>query len=313
MRCDVHPSSDAVGTCVYCGRGVCDQCKVRLYDKVHCKECVEAGRIKGAPEQQAPQQQGPPGPPPGMGYPQYPGYPAYPGVYMTPVIFKQPNPKGIPRKGYFQFGMVSAFAAMVVSFAVAFFMVASIMGSYEARLETDFFIVTILVLSFFMYPVFISFYGIYRNYGSPSALFTVIGGISLLPFYQFLWGWYTLGEVFHARGDGYADTFSLVFFTQVFLGGALLIATFALRGASQRMVPMSEGRRAAAWSVPMMAAAAIAFLCMFGVYIFGWILLGLAMGFLGHMFMKAPVPDPAAMMPQGPMMMPPPGQGPGPI
>jgi hypothetical protein len=312
MRCDVHPGSDAVGTCVYCGRGVCDQCKVRLYDKVHCKECVEAGRIRGAPEQQAPQQ-GPPGPPPGMGYPQYPGYPGYSGVYMAPVIFKQPNPKGIPRKGYFQFGMVASFAAMVVSFAVAFLMVGSIMGSYEARIETDYFIVAILVLSFLMYPVFISFYGIYKNYGTPSALFTVIGGVTLMPFYQFLWGWYTLGEVFHSYSNSGMDTMELVFFSQVFLGGALLIATFAVRGASHYMVPMSEGRRATAGAMAMMAAAAIAFLCMFGVYIFGWILLGIGLALLGNMFMKAPVPDPAALMPPAPTMMPPPVQGPGPV
>jgi hypothetical protein len=73
---------------------------------------------------------------------------------------------------------------------------------------------------------------------------------------------------------------------------------------------MSPGRRATTGAIALMAAASIAFLCMFGVYLFGWIILGLAMGFLGNLFMKSSMPDPAGMMPPPQMMMPPPGQGP---
>ena len=307
MRCDIHPDHDAVGTCVYCGRGICDQCKVRLYDKVHCKECVEAGRIVGAPEPQAQPQQGPPGAPPSMGYPQYPGYPGPSNVYMTPVIFKQPKPHGIPRKGYFQFGMVACFACMVMSFIVAFFMLSSMMFAYESRLDTDYFFIAILVLTFFLYPVLISYIGFYKNYGSSAALITVIGGFSLLPFYQFLWGYYTFMTLFHSNGETAVNSFSLIMFPQLILGGVLLLATLTLRSVSFFMVPMSEGRRATNWALVMMAAAAIAFLCVVGLFVVGWILLGLAMAFLGHMFLKAPVPDPAwaAQISQPPR---PPGQ-----
>jgi|GEM_PF-1700990 len=307
MRCDIHPDQNAVGTCVYCGRGVCDQCKVRLYDKIHCKECVEAGRIRGAPEPQAAPPQGPPGAPPGMGYPQYPGYTGYPGVYMAPVIFKPPNPKGIPRKGYFQFGMFACFATMVMSFIVFILMCNSLFNTYGEARTTDFFIVAILVLTFFLYPMFISFFGFYKNYGSSAALMTVIGGVTLVAFYQFLWGYYTFMYVFN-RSEYYYNTEFLVFFTQLLLGGALLLATFTIRAVSFYMVPMSPGRRATTGAIALTAAAAIAFLCMLGVYLFGWILLALAMGFLGNMFMNAPMPEPpgARMMLQPPMMAPPP-------
>ena len=50
MRCEAHPSEDAVGTCKSCGRGVCVVCKVVYDGIIHCKLCVEAGRIHPSKE-----------------------------------------------------------------------------------------------------------------------------------------------------------------------------------------------------------------------------------------------------------------------
>jgi hypothetical protein len=204
--------------------------------------------------------------------------------------------------------MVACFACMVMSFIVAFLMADLILfPSYEGGSgSTDSFIVAIFVLTFFLYPVLISFLGFYKNYGSAAALMTVIGGFSMLPIYQFLWGYYTFMTVFHSNHNSGIDTFSLVMFPQLILGGVLLMATMSLRSVSFFMVPLSEGRRATVWAMVMMTAATIAFFCIIGIYIVGWILLGLALAFMGNMFMKAPVPDPAALMPQPQMMMPPP-------
>ena len=305
MKCAEHPAMDAVGTCAYCGRGVCEDCKVRLYDKIHCKECVEAGRIVGAPTQQASPPQGPPPGQPPMMYPQYGGYP---GVYMAPVIFRQPKPNGVPQKGYFTFGMVASFACMVMSFIVFFLMINSIFNPAPSGNNADGFIIAIFVLTFFLYPVFISFLAFYKNYGSSTALMTTIGGISLVIFYQALWGYYMFMYVFNHNSEVYYNTESLVFFPQLLLGAALLLATFSIRSVSFNMVPMSPGRRSTTGALALMAAASIAFFCMLGVYLFGWILLALAMGFLGNMFMLSPVPDQsgAMPMPQAPMMYPPP-------
>lgn len=41
VRCEVHTNEEAVGFCVECGRGVCEDCAVELDNKNYCKECIE--------------------------------------------------------------------------------------------------------------------------------------------------------------------------------------------------------------------------------------------------------------------------------
>jgi hypothetical protein len=305
MRCDVHPDSDAVGTCVYCGRGVCDQCKVRVNDKVHCKACVEAGRTRGAPAQPALPPQVPIGPPVGM------AFAPYPGADMTPMIFKPPVPKGTPKKVYFQFGAVACFASMVMSFIVTYLMFSAYNDPYNDGSKVGIWMVASLVLTFFLYPVFISLFGFYKNYGNSTALVAFIAGTSLLIFYQVLWGYYILHYLSNRDYTFFIDTNYLVFLIPTILGGALLFASFAIRAVSFNMVPKSPGREATVWALALMAGSTIAFLCGIGLFIFGWFLLGLAMGFLGNLFMKAPMPEPVAQMPQVPKkVVPEPVQGP---
>ena len=43
MNCYVHPSVNAVGTCVNCGRGVCEQCATVVNGKLYCKDCASSG------------------------------------------------------------------------------------------------------------------------------------------------------------------------------------------------------------------------------------------------------------------------------
>ena len=40
MNCKNHPDRPAVGACVTCGHMVCEECKVEIDDKIHCKSCV---------------------------------------------------------------------------------------------------------------------------------------------------------------------------------------------------------------------------------------------------------------------------------
>jgi hypothetical protein len=235
-----------------------------------------------------------------MGYPQYPGYQ---NVYMAPVLFKQPKPHGTPNKRYFKFGMAASFTCSVTSFIVAILMVSGIF--LRVAMNTNYIlIVGILVSTFFLYPVLISFFGFYKNYGSSTALLTVIGGVSLLPFYQFLWVYYNYTTLSHSNTETYID---ILFFSQIFLGGVLLMATISIRSISFFMVPFSEGRRATTWALATMIVASFAFFSVLGFYIFGWIWLGIGMGCLGNMFMKAPMPDAsgAVQMPPGPMTPPP--------
>ena len=49
MNCYVHPSINAVGTCVHCGRAVCTECATVVGGRVYCRNCSASG----APLQQA--------------------------------------------------------------------------------------------------------------------------------------------------------------------------------------------------------------------------------------------------------------------
>ena len=42
MECYYHPGVEAVGTCVSCGKAVCQDCAVDVGGKIHCRQCVAA-------------------------------------------------------------------------------------------------------------------------------------------------------------------------------------------------------------------------------------------------------------------------------
>ena len=40
MNCYIHEQKPAIGTCVHCGRFICEECKTEINGKIHCKKCV---------------------------------------------------------------------------------------------------------------------------------------------------------------------------------------------------------------------------------------------------------------------------------
>lgn len=40
MKCYVHPEADAIGTCVGCGKFICESCQVEVSNKNYCSKCV---------------------------------------------------------------------------------------------------------------------------------------------------------------------------------------------------------------------------------------------------------------------------------
>jgi len=40
MNCYVHPEKGAVGTCVGCGKFICEECRTEVGNKNYCKSCV---------------------------------------------------------------------------------------------------------------------------------------------------------------------------------------------------------------------------------------------------------------------------------
>jgi hypothetical protein len=130
---------DAVGTCVYCGRGVCDDCKVRMFDKIHCRECVEAGRVRGNE------------PPPQMYQPVM-----YPYYYQMPSIIRfPPKPKGPTNAVTLRIG---AFGCLLS--AIAMFIIGATIMITQVLL-----VIGITLFSVGLFVIALGCYGIYWNFG----------------------------------------------------------------------------------------------------------------------------------------------------
>jgi hypothetical protein len=159
MNCSIHPNMDAVGNCVSCGRGVCEECKVRINNLVHCKECVEAGNVKGAQAQPAPP-------------PMY----AAPPPFMPPPMRFVPRLRGTPKPNLFKIGGIGAFVTGITMFIMG---VSVTIWDYDnpwnGGYNSMLLLVVVNVIGLFLITV--GCYGIYWNYGSQSGL---VGMISML-------------------------------------------------------------------------------------------------------------------------------------
>jgi len=155
VKCDKHPEMDAVGTCVYCGRGVCDDCKVRMYDKIHCKECVEAGRIRGNEPLQT--------------------IPVFINMGPPPIRIP-PNPKGPPKAFLLRMGAPGALLCLLYPLILFSGLISS------SILSTTF---TMAIYCLGLWILAIGSFGIYWNFGCPWGIFGMVslptmGGIILL-------------------------------------------------------------------------------------------------------------------------------------
>ncbi len=60
MKCKNHPQADAIGVCVGCGAGVCEQCRVTLGGRTYCQPCADRAfeerpaEAPATPREQAP-------------------------------------------------------------------------------------------------------------------------------------------------------------------------------------------------------------------------------------------------------------------
>ena len=49
MKCYVHSDVEAVGVCVACGKGVCQECAVTVSGKAYCRDCAASGTTLAQP------------------------------------------------------------------------------------------------------------------------------------------------------------------------------------------------------------------------------------------------------------------------
>jgi hypothetical protein len=148
MKCAKHDECYAIGTCAYCGSGICGDCSIRVQEVLHCKDCLSEGRILGTQPYQ------------------------YEHPYLDPRLLQQPfpkketclefSPKGTPDKALFKFGELGGYSSSIMCILV----VCAILFHPESDFEYASAYVALFVL--FITVLFLSsgVRGIYWNYGA---------------------------------------------------------------------------------------------------------------------------------------------------
>ena len=297
MRCELHPNTDAVGNCVYCGRGVCEECKVRINNLVHCKECVEAGRVKGG--QPAPK-------------PQATAYQAQLPFFPPPMRF-QIRPRGPSKPYYFK---TAAFGSILCGITLLIMGSAVLIENFSnplsgGRLTT----ITIITLNIVgLCAMAVGCYGIYWHYGTQAGLIGIMGLIIMVPLIL----WYLSSVI--ASSSYYDSWYSYSIFYSSPLG-LMYAVTYMLMHLSiayaRHFIPIFHISRKVLAGARATNIVGVGFLyTVIFLTIFGYIIVGVALIFFAIFFYTAPMPDSPvyaglAPMPPQPGTMPPPMTPPG--
>ena len=298
MRCELHPAIDAVGNCVYCGRGVCEDCKVRINNLIHCRECVEAGRVKGG--QPVPQQQGP----------MHPGQ-----MPFMPMPMKfMPRPRGRPKPNDFK---IAAFGAVIAAMTMLIMGASTFSSSYDNLLPGGRSTVVIIIIVNIVGLCCMAFgcYGIYWNYGTQSGLLGILGLLIMVPLILIA----TSSELSTYSSDGYYTGYSL--FYSGFLGLMYAVTFMLLHLAiayARHFIPVFHTSRKVLAAARATNIVGVGFLyTVIILTVFGFLVVGVALILFAIFFFTAPMPDDPVYTRLQPMqpkpgLMPPPMAPPGP-
>ena len=272
MKCEVHPDQDALGTCVSCGRGVCAICKVNYQGTMHCKQCVEAGRIGGMRQAYAAPMYYPYGY--GMPYP-YPYY-QYPPVQPKAT----PNPRGIPDGRLFRLGSAGSLPAGILSIVtgVALLIDGGPFNFYSSG-EPTLSIGATLLLAVLQLVTAIGLFGFYRNFG-PAIAMVAAAALSASGFIYLL----MLGIALQDR----QNSVLIVYSGALALGIAYIILGTAMmdirRFLDSRELPLVSG---------LMFILGGALMCgLIGIFVIGWVFSAIGFFMLAIVLFTAPVPSP---------------------
>jgi len=285
MQCDNHPDKDAIGACVSCGKGVCSLCKISFDGLIHCRQCVEAGRVKRKPMPgQSPQQRGPPGAPPQGGmYPAMQGY----GPGGRVWAYKDPEPKGRPSRTLFKAGIAGAAFNAAISFIVGAMWFAAIFSDFALTGDTA--LIFMMVVPQATMLLFIpGLYGLYQNYGIKFGQVLVVAYSCFLLAHIMIWAYAFV--VFTTVGQT-GESFPTIFLGAIMFGLALMMAATMLWSSTERVRPTHPARGAFKVAVAVMMIAGGSFLAMLGIYMIGWFILGPALLATAYALWLAPVPS----------------------
>jgi len=280
MRCEKHPDSDAVGTCVSCGRGICPICKISYNNMLHCKECIESARISGQAND------------PNAGYDPSPlgqqtqqtygySYPTYPAHY--------PKPTGPPSKSFFKAGFGGCIGTAIVCMVMGF---SFSIGGWGYTVQSGYWLIAVsLVLMIMMLPFAVGLYGFHRNYGTSWGLWGSIGiVICSMLFFSFIAAAIALADT-RSYSDNIFPRMSFLYLGELCLGIGLMVSAAAVDQSRRYLAPSRQANGMMTWAALGLLVAGVMFMAFIGIYMVGWIVLSVSMFLLSIEFYHAPVPE----------------------
>ncbi|HLF07279.1 MAG TPA: hypothetical protein VI893_08930 [Thermoplasmata archaeon] len=318
MRCEAHPEEEAVGTCKSCGRGVCTVCKVVFNGIIHCKACVEAGRISGGGTAFAPAPAAPAPAPTAYSYPYaYPGY-SYPySSYGYPPavthVPETPKPTGTPSRSFYLAGAAGGIIGGIMMLLAGGAMVWGLV--IGANYPTDLWIAisVVVVLAATQMLSSVGLFGLYRNLGVQMGWISagvLAAGAVIFP----LMLMFAIPDYYQNPGYPYPYYTQYRFnYLETYLGAIALGTGIIVEGsaflAARRF--MRDPRPTGSIGTLLIVGGGL-FAAFVGLFAIGWLLVAIARFISTPIYLGAPVPEkgPERALPLAPVK---PAAKPGPV
>jgi hypothetical protein len=316
MKCEKHPETDAVGACVSCGRGVCPICKISYNNMIHCKECIEAGRVGGRQNYGYwPQGGGQVATTPGAaayGQPAYGqtayGQPAAGAVPTTPYsygyypyayypyynygsygMYKAPaQPKGVPNGGLFKIGAGGSIFLAIMSLAMGFTIMNFMFFNTRTTSPQSVILVSILLMMA-MFPFGLGIFGFYKNYGS---IWGLMGSVSIMISSVLYPVMLYMAILYGSSSDySYSANFMWEFMAHLVLGIGLIMAALAINQAKRYLEVERQVQGIITFATIGLAIGGMLFTAIVGMFLVGWIATAVSLFMISVEFYHAPVPE----------------------
>jgi hypothetical protein len=288
MKCEVHPDNEVVGSCVSCGRGVCDECKETHDGLLHCRLCIKKGRITDRPSldwqsifYHVPQ------PAPKV---------APRNMALARTSLTQPNPAEDPDPKPFKIGRYGALIVGIYMMIMSF----SFPAVGDEYLLFVFTVAGGAGMTMAFLPYIIGLHGFYKNYGCRWAM---IGswGLALFLVVYLAWSMYDF-----VMACAYTGSLCEWYPWSTVLGLLLVGIGFILTGISHFKVgayflPTTGIRNNLNWAgTSIIIGGALFIVQLFTVWsqvlwtvtlFLGWFIIGVSAVFMHFVFFRAPLPE----------------------
>jgi hypothetical protein len=279
---------------------VCTVCKVVFNGIIHCKACVEAGRISGASTgAPSPAPAAPPATvPAGYSYPYaYPGYAySYSVPYQAPPhVPETPRPTGTPTRSLYLSGAAGSVIGGIMLLVAGAAMIWGLLMGATNPSDLWIAIAVMVVLAATQFLSAAGLFGFYRNLGVPlgwiSAAVLAAGAVAfplilafaipepVIPYPPGPWNPYQ-PPVY--RFDGLKT-----YLGAIVLGSGIILEGAAFLGARRYL----KDPRGAGTVGGLMIVGGALFAAYLGLLAIGWLLVAIARFIATPVFLAAPVPE----------------------